>query len=132
MHQQVRVAPRISPADLAALLQVLADKGINVLSAGGSHIEEGGEFAFSVHLEDPGAGIDDDRTEEAAEVLIAAGYRANIEPVFRCFRAPGEEGGLLSCIQEARAAGHGGLIRDVAVGVPISSGEVPIQLFIEP
>lgn len=132
MHQQVRAAPRISPPNLAALLQVLADNGINVLAAGGSHIEEGGEFAFSVHLEDPSAGIDDDRSEEAVKVLNGAGYRATIEPVFRCFRAPGETGGLLSCIQEARGAGHNGLIRDVAVGVPISSGEVPIQLFIEP
>ena len=48
MHAQIRTKPARSPANLAELLQVLKDAGINIEAAGGSNIEQGGEFAFAV------------------------------------------------------------------------------------
>ena len=48
MHQQIRTQPTQSPPDLQAFLTVLEEAGINIEAAGGSDIEQGGEFAFAV------------------------------------------------------------------------------------
>ena len=48
MHQQIRTVPAQSPADLAELLRVLKEHGVNIVAAGGGQVENGGEFAFAV------------------------------------------------------------------------------------
>ena len=66
MHKQIRVVPARSPADLKACLEVLAEAEINITAAGGSNLEQGGEFAFMVT---------DGQEDRAIELLRAAGYQ---------------------------------------------------------
>jgi hypothetical protein len=51
MHVQAKATPATSPADLEALLRLLADPPgmdpINIEGVSGSHIETGGQFVFS-------------------------------------------------------------------------------------
>ena len=66
MHLQIRAIPAKSPADLKAFLEVLAAADINIVAAGGSNLEQGGEFAFAVtHGQE----------DEAIRLLKEAGYQ---------------------------------------------------------
>jgi hypothetical protein len=122
MHQQIRlVVPKKSPPDLASVLEVLAP--FNILAAGGSNIEHGGEFAFAV-----------DHGEQVAALtaLQAAGYEPRVADVHFC-TVTDSPGTLLACIREATAKNKasGKLIKDIAIGGRNASGEMPIQVYSE-
>ena len=124
MHQQIRTPTTQSPADLGRVLKVIADAGINVLAAGGSNVEAGGEFAFGV------ADADEERT---VAVLAAAGYTPRLVDVHTCYLAnrPGE---LHRCVAEAARANRpaGRVVIDIAIGVQLPDGTVPVQIYSAP
>jgi hypothetical protein len=122
MHQQIRLAPVKSPADLEAPLRVVADAGINILAVGGSNVEHGGEFGFAV---------DHDKHDAAIAALRAAGYKPRTADVTVCFLEADKPGQLLDCVAKAakdnKANGKG--IRDIAVGIPDDQGRIPVQIY---
>lgn len=123
MHQQIRTTPARSPANLAELLAVLADAGINIEAAGGGDVEQGGEFALAVaHGQE----------EAALAVLRGERYKPRLVDVHHCLLAnkPGE---LLRCITEAATANvsRGYSIKDIAVGVPDRKGRIQVQVYSE-
>src|SRR5438067_2093211 len=92
MHQQIRmVIPASSPPDVLGPLELLADKGINLIGAGGGNVEDGGEFAISV---------DDDDLDAAKDAL--ARYTFRVVGVKVCWLMPGAHGELAACIRDAR------------------------------
>ena len=120
MHQQIRlVVPRKSPPDLASVLEVLAP--FNILAAGGSNIEHGGEFAFAV---------DHGEQTAALKALTGAGYEPRVVEVHACM-VTDTPGALLACIQEAAGKNKatGKLIKDIAIGGKNANGEMPIQVY---
>ena len=123
MHQQIRTVPAKSPADLAELLRVLKEHGVNIVAAGGGQVENGGEFAFAV-----GHG------EEAAalQVLEHEGYRPRLVDVEHevLDNQPGELHRFGARIQQENRR-RGWVIKDVSVGVPDSNG-IPVQVYSEP
>jgi hypothetical protein len=122
MHQQIRlVVPKKSPPDLASVLAVLAP--YQILAAGGSNIEHGGEFAFAVDH-----GVQD----AALKALRDAGYEPRVADVHFCM-VTDTPGALLACIQAATAKNKasGNLIKDIAIGGTNAAGEVPIQVYSE-
>ena len=123
MHQQIRTVPAKSPADLAELLRVLKDHGVNLVAAGGGDVEKGGEFAFAVaHGEEA----------DAIKVLEDEGYKPRLVDVEHevLDNRPGELHRFVAKVaQENRRRGH--VIKDVSVGVPDSDG-IPIQVYSEP
>jgi hypothetical protein len=123
MHQQIRTVPKLSPPDLEAFLTVLADAGINIEAAGGSDVEQGGEFAFAVaHGQE----------RDAMAVLEAAGYLPRLVDVQLCALTD-EPGQLLACITEARAlnASTGMVIKDISIGRPDADGRIQVQIYSE-
>ena len=102
MHLQVRSETEHSPPDLGAVLALLGDEGLNIVSMGGSLLEGGGEFAFAVELasssgeagprggpvhahrgsgqsaQPSGIGPDREPMRRALSALRRAGYRARI------------------------------------------------------
>ncbi|HEX5827292.1 MAG TPA: hypothetical protein VFY23_07215 [Candidatus Limnocylindrales bacterium] len=124
MHkQQLRVEPTKSPADLAALLDVLKAADINILAAGGSDVERGGEFAFAV---------DHEMEETALRVLEKAGYRPRIVEIDYCAIA-NRPGALHECILEVARKNQESrkVIRDISVGVADGDGNVQVQVYSE-
>ena len=128
MHKQIRVDPRLSPPDVTAVLTLLAEHGINLLGAGGSDLELGGEFAFAV---------DHEQQAEAEGVLESAHYsfrvfNAKTDPELKQCWLQNEPGQLWSCIkgvaEENRAAKR--KIRDILLGVQTDEG-IPVQIFSE-
>jgi hypothetical protein len=128
MHAQIRSKPTMSPADLAAFLQVLSDAGINIAAAGGSDIESGGEFGFA--LEHPEG--DESAYDEAEQLLRDRGYDPRRVEVVSC-ALDNEPGTLLRCIRKAVDANQGTdrRIRDIAVGVPDADGRIQVQVYSE-
>jgi|ERR671913_1329551 hypothetical protein len=128
MHAQIRTKPALSPADLAAFLQVLRDHDINMEGAGGSNIEHGGEFAFGLRHDDG----DETPYDLAEQVLSDKGYKPKRVLVHRC-EIPNEPGALLSCIEEAIAANQGTdqKIKDIAVGATTPDGLIQVQVYSE-
>ncbi len=124
MHQQIRSTPALSPADLEAFLKVLAEKGINIEAAGGSNIELGGEFAFSV-----AHGAEKDAMWE----LASRGYAVRLVEVHECPVTPGQPGELLRCVNEAKglAENEGKSIRDISIGVEEATGQAFVQIYFE-
>jgi hypothetical protein len=123
MHLQIRSVPALSPASLQAFLEVLAGERINIVAAGGSDIERGGEFAFAVAH---------DEEDRAIEALRRAGYDPRLVEVATCTMSD-EPGQLLECIAaitESNAAA-GRAIRDIAVGVPDEEGRIRVQVYSE-
>lgn len=124
MHQQIRSSPRKSPADLKEFLEVVKDAGFNILAAGGSDVEKGGEFAFAVA---------DGQEKDALKALHDAGYRqARIVDVDHFFMTD-NPGQLLACVVKVarKNASSGKAIKDLAVGVPNDKGEIPVQIYSE-
>jgi hypothetical protein len=124
MHLQIRCVPAASPADLKAFLQVLADNDVNIIAAGGSNVESGGEFAFAVDDEDP------DEVKRVTALLTAKGYSPRVVDVHYCWLT-NEPGQLLSCVTEAtvKNADRGVVIRDVSIGVPGADGRILVQIY---
>jgi hypothetical protein len=122
MHQQIRTVPKLSPPDLEAFLTVLAHAGVNIEAAGGSDVEQGGEFAFAVAH---GQEVD------AMAALVGAGYLPRLVDVHVCALG-NEPGTLLACITEARALnGSNKVIKDISVGVPDEDGRIRVQIYSE-
>jgi hypothetical protein len=125
VHQQIRLTPALSPADLEQPLGILFAKGYNILSVGGSSHEQGGEFAFSVAH---------DQMADALNDLKDAGYTdARIVDVFHDELEPDKKGQLLAAVKKARAANKasGKTIKDIALGIPLANGKVPVQIYSE-
>ena len=131
MHKQIRVVPAKSPADLKAFLEVLA--AINIKAAGGSNVEQGGEFAFSV---------EDGLEADAIGLLANAGYQprelddgveAEDGSVFTTCWMTDVPGELLRCVTSVTDANQaaGRVIKDLSIGVPNADGEIPVQIYSE-
>ena len=133
MHQQIRAIPAKSPADLKAFLEVLAKAGINIEAAGGSNLEQGGEFAFAVaHGQE----------DEAIRLLKEAGYQpraldASVETedgaVFTTCWLTDDPGQLLACVTSVTDANEaaGRVIKDLSIGKPGEDGLIPVQIYSE-
>jgi hypothetical protein len=133
MHQQVRTSPtrtgsgspgpgaQAAEGGVVDILQILVDARVNLQSAGGCDLDQGGEFVFAVHHDD-----DDDRpNNEAARLLREHGYPARAVKVHHCY-VNDEPGGLLGCIKKIEAAD--GPITGIFVGTPDEEDGIPVQL----
>jgi hypothetical protein len=128
MHLQIRSNPALSPPDVEKLLGRLADAGVNLVAAGGSNVEGGGEFAFAV-------GHDDQA--KAVQVLTQHKYKHRVldsdgdDALTLCWltNKPGE---LRACIAKAKAdnKGSGRKIHDILIGVATDQG-IPVQVYSE-
>ena len=136
MHQQVRTSttktgsgsrgPGAAWDDsggLVDILTILRDARVNLQSAGGRDLDEGGEFVFSVHHD--GDGDNGQGADEAARLLSDAGYDARAVTAHSCSVA-NEPGGLLGCIQKVEASD--GSVYEIFVGTPDRDGGIPVQL----
>ncbi|HEY8869750.1 MAG TPA: hypothetical protein VIM30_10195 [Candidatus Limnocylindrales bacterium] len=121
MHQQIRVNPAKSPADLAGVLRALTP--FNILAAGGSDVEHGGEFAFAV---------DHSQMDAASQALKNAGYNPRTVDVYHEF-VPNQPGALAGVVARWAAANRqsGKMIKDIAVGAAGADGKVPVQIYAE-
>jgi len=123
VHQQIRTVPKLSPPNLAAFLQVLADADINIGGASGSNVESGGEFAFAV---------EDGKEQAAMNALKKASYKPRLVQPKVCLLedTPGQ---LLACITDAIAenANTGRVIKDILVGANREDGKVVVQVYSE-
>jgi hypothetical protein len=131
MHLQIRSIPTLSPPDVEKFLKRLADANVNLLGAGGSNVEFGGEFA--VALGDEG----DERTR-AAEALDRDPkytYRileVGVDPGLTLWWLKNEVGALHKCIEKVAAEnrGSGRKIHDLLIGVQEKRG-IPVQVYSE-
>jgi hypothetical protein len=121
-HAQNRVVPALSPADVGKVLELLAGNGFNLLTAGGSDIELGGEFAFCVG---------DDLALKALELLRDAGYQTRIVGVDH-YEVPNDPGALAEVVKitTANNANSGRKIKDLAIG-PLPDSRILVQIFSE-
>lgn len=128
MHAQIRSVPALSPANLAAFLEVLSHNKVNIEAVGGGNFEQGGEFAFGLQHDDG----DDGPYEIAMAALRTAKYKPRLVNVKYCAldNTPGQ---LLRCIAEAvkENQGTGRKIKDVAIGVPDAAGRIQVQVYSE-
>lgn len=128
MHKQIRVDPRLSPPDVAAVLALLAGEQINLVGAGGSNVEMGGELAIAV---------DHEQQQSAESLLTDAGYAFRVfdsekDPELKLCWLQNEPGQLEACIEgvaEENLA-NGRKIRDILIGVQTDEG-IPVQVFSE-
>lgn len=131
MHKQIRVVPARSPADLKAFLEVLA--GINLKAAGGSSVEQGGEFAFSVEhgLEADAIGLLTSGGYQPRE--LTDGVEAEDGSIFTTCWMTDQPGELLRCVAAVTDANQaaGRVIKDLSIGVPSANGEIPVQIYSE-
>jgi hypothetical protein len=127
MHQQIRTAPRTSPADVEKLLGRLAEAKVNISAAGGGDLEFGGEFAFAV---------DHGMEDAAIRVLDKFKYPYRVigedDPRLTVCWMENKSGELHRCIKESAEANlkSGRIIRDLIIGVP-EGDKVPVQIFSE-
>ena len=121
MHMQIRATPAKSPTSLLAFLEVL--ESFNIVAAGGSNIEQGGEFAFAVA-----------HGEECAAMtaLAEAGYRPTLVQVESC-TVDNVPGALHACVARVTDlnAVAGRVIKDLSIGVPDANGQIPVQIYSE-
>lgn len=133
MHAQARSKPAKSPADLAAFLQVLANAGINIQSAGGSDLELGGEFAFGLEHDDG----DDGPYDTAILALAKAGYSVRLvdsgdDDRLQVYSVPNQPGKLFECVQDATDKnGTVRAIKDIAIGTPDIDNQIRVQIYSE-
>jgi hypothetical protein len=105
---------------LLALLELLADKGYNLRTAGGAGIETGGEFTFAID-----DGGDEHRAQECAAMLAENGYaRVRVVEPHLC-EVDDRIGALRDCLKELREAGR--QIDEIFVGTP-RNNKVPVQV----
>jgi hypothetical protein len=127
MHQQIRVTPRTSAADVEKLLSRLAEAKVNIAAAGGSDLEFGGEFAFAA---------DHDSEDAAIRVLKQFKYRYRVigedDPGLTLCWMENRPGELHRCVTGVAEANlkNGRIIRDLIIGVP-EGKKVPVQIFSE-
>lgn len=133
MHQQVRLSTKktgsgsagpgamADEGGLVDILRILVDNGVNLRSAGGRDLDDGGELVFSVHHDDG----DDTPDEKVAALLTEHGYGARAVPAHYCSVAD-EPGGLLGCIEKIEASD--GPVYEIFVGTPEADDDIPVQL----
>ena len=125
MHQAIRLKiPASSPPDLEKALRVLEHGRFNIEAVGGSDHETGGEFSFAVAH---------GKEVAACDALRKAGYEdAHIVDVFT-EELDDRPGALAGAVAKARAANQhsGKAIKDIAIGVKLPNGKVPIQIYSE-
>jgi hypothetical protein len=121
MHMQIRATPAKSPTSLVEFLTVL--QGINIVAAGGSNIEQGGEFAFAV---------EHGQECDAMALLADAGYRPTLVKVDTC-PLDNVPGALLACVTRVtnQNAAAGRVIKDISIGVPDANGQIQVQIYSE-
>src|SRR3954452_15457251 len=130
MHLQVRTVARRSPPNLVELLGVIEAHGIDMLTVGGSSIEQDGEFAFGVKASEE---QEEAEAERIVQILHDEGYdKARHVEVVHCF-AEDRPGGLLECIKSKAVEIEGAVpaIKDVALGGPDSERLILIQFYTE-
>ena len=132
MHQQVRTSTKKTGSSsdgpgamadsggLVDILRVLEDAGINLRSAGGRDLDDGGEFAFAVEHHAKGK---ENATREAVDLLIREGYEAREVEVRDCY-VTDVPGALRKCIEEAESQGP---VYEIFVGTP-EDGKIPLQI----
>ena len=137
MHQHVRLSSKktgsgspgpgamADEGGVADILRILVDAGVNLQTAGGRDLDQGGDFVFAVHHE----GDDDDgRTDEAVDLLREHGYSdARKVTVHEC-SVSDHPGALLGCIEDVER--DFGPIYEIFVGTPDEDGGIPVQLTI--
>lgn len=131
MHQQVRTTTIKSgsssdgpgaQADPGGLFDILETvKDLNLQTAGGHDLDDGGEFVFSVHHKHGEEG----QADEAERRLIDKGYDAKIVEVFHC-DVDDRPGALLRCIRDA--VRKNGPVHEIFVGTPESDKKIPVQV----
>src|SRR4026208_440345 len=125
MHQAIRLKiPASSPPNLEKALRVLEREGFTIVAVGGSDHEMGGEFSFAVpHGKEQGA-CDALRKAGYADAPIVDAYTEDLDD------RPGAPAAPLASAR-ARNEQSGKAIKDIAVGVKLSNGKVPIQIYSE-
>jgi hypothetical protein len=108
------------PGGLVDILNTLLDAGVNLRTAGGRDLDEGGIFVFSVHH----AEGDDEPDRQAAALLRKHGYDAGVYTARECIVSD-EPGSLLRCIQETEAESP---VYELFVGTPDEEGHIPVQI----
>jgi hypothetical protein len=110
---------------VADILRILVEAGVNLQTAGGRDLDQGGDFVFAVHHE----GDDDDgRTDEAVNLLLEHGYGDARKVGVHLCTVSDEPGGLLSCIEDVES--EFGPIYEIFVGTPDEHSRIPVQLTI--
>jgi hypothetical protein len=109
---------------LLGILELLANQGFNLRSAGGRQIELGGEFAFAVDAR--GGDADHEAaTKAAVEALNGAGIDAHVVEV-QVRYLDDEPGALRDFVSNVSSQGL--LIEEIAVGTP-EDGRIPVQIY---
>ncbi len=132
MHQQVRTSTKktgsgsdgpgamADAGGLVDILRILEEGGMNLRTAGGRDLDDGGEFVFAVEHHLKGT---EGATERAVELLLEEGYGARQVEVHDCM-VRDEPGALRKCITEAEAKNP---VYEIFVGTP-EDGQIPIQI----
>ena len=107
-----------------AILELLAEQGFNLRSAGGGRIELGGEFAFAVDARD-GDDNHEVATHAAVTALNDAGIDAHVVEVQVRYLTD-EPGALRDFVRDVSSQGL--LIEEIAVGTP-EDGQIPVQIY---
>ena len=128
MHKQLRVVAVSSPPDVEKLLRRLKDAGVNLGGAGGSNIEYGGEFAFSVDDADEAAAIEVLETHHYPYRL----FEHDVDPELTVCWIENVPGALHECVSGVASANleSGRIIRDILIGLDGDRGIVA-QIFSE-
>ena len=106
------------------ILEILVDKGFNLRSAGGHHIELGGEFAFAVDARE-GDANHVEATQAAVDILNGAGIDSHVVEV-QVRHLADEAGALRDFVRDVSSQGL--LIEEIAVGTAGEAG-IPVQIY---
>ncbi|HUP54719.1 MAG TPA: hypothetical protein VM408_04360 [Methylomirabilota bacterium] len=109
---------------ILAILELLAEQDFNLRSAGGHHIEFGGEFAFAVDAR-AGDADHEEATRAAVDALNGAGIDAHMVEVQVRYLSD-EPGALRDFVRDV--ASQGLLIEEISVGTPGDAG-IPVQIY---
>ena len=136
MHQQVRTSTRktgsdsdgpgaaVDPGGLVDILRILEEADINLRTAGGRDLDDGGVFVFAVGHDGAEADNSSGRPSEAVRLLRTAGYDAHDVKVRDCYVSD-SPGALRRCIEEAEAESP---VYEIFVGTPEKNGKIPLQI----
>jgi hypothetical protein len=126
MHQQLKFVPRLSPPDLEKALGVLKDAGVNLVGAGGSDLEFGGELIIAPQ---------DGQFDDAKKALVDAGYEPTeleADKDFKLCWLTNDAGQLYDCIAEEAAANlaNGKVIQHIIIGVERDKKDrIPVAVY---
>ena len=132
MHLQVRLFPAASPPDVEKVLGLLEAAGVNLLGAGGSNVEFGGELALV-----PEDGQEDLVMSTLSDYNPRLLSAEDADSGLTLCLAQHQSGGLHACLADASARNleTGRIIRDVVIVVPDdaqhAAHQVPVQIYSE-